>query len=76
MIHITHQYLHTSGERSAEIKCSSKSADTLVKVECKYGVTNNINVTLDHKTSHKGKFFEIEIYTSTESWINKLSIDV
>ncbi len=33
-------------------------------------------VTLDHKTSHKGQFFEIEIYTSYESWINKLSIDV
>ncbi len=33
-------------------------------------------VTLDHKTSHKGKFFKIEIYTSSESWINKLSIDV
>ncbi len=32
-----------------------------------------INVTLDHKTSHKGKFL---IYTSYESWINKLSIDV
>ncbi len=31
-------------------------------------------VTLDHKTSHKGQFFEIEIYTSSESWINKLSI--
>ncbi len=33
-------------------------------------------VTLDHKTSHKGKFFEIEIYTSSESWINKLFIGV
>ncbi len=33
-------------------------------------------VTVDHKTSHKGKFFEIEIYTPSESWINKLSIDV
>ncbi len=33
-------------------------------------------VTLDHKTSHKGLFFEIEIYASSESWINKLSIDV
>ncbi len=32
-------------------------------------------VTLDHKTSHKCQFFEIEIYTSSESWINKLSID-
>ncbi len=31
---------------------------------------------LDHKTSHKGQFFEIEIYTSSERWINKLSIDV
>ncbi len=33
-------------------------------------------VTMDHKTSHKCQFFEIEIYTSYESWINKLSIDV
>ncbi len=32
------------------------------------------NFTLDHKTSHKGQFFEIEINTSSESWINKLSI--
>ncbi len=23
-----------------------------------------INVTLDHKTSHKGQFYEFEIYTS------------
>ncbi len=29
-------------------------------------------VTLDHKTSHKGQFLDIEIYTSSESWINKL----
>ncbi len=33
-------------------------------------------VTMDHKTSNKGQFFEIEIYTSSESWINKLSIAV
>ncbi len=33
-------------------------------------------VTLEHKTSHKGQFFEIEIYASYESWINNLSIDV
>ncbi len=33
-------------------------------------------MTLDHKTSHKGQFFEIDIYTSSESGINKLSIDV
>ncbi len=31
-------------------------------------------VTLDHKISHKGQFLEIEIYTSSESWINKLSL--
>ncbi len=31
----------------------------------------NKYVTLDHKTSHKGQFFEIDIYTSSESWINK-----
>ncbi len=24
-----------------------------------------INVTLDHKTSHKGQFYEFEIYTSS-----------
>ncbi len=30
-----------------------------------------IYVTLDHKTSHKCQFFDINIYTSTESWINK-----
>ncbi len=29
-------------------------------------------VTLDHKTNHKGQSYEIEIYTSSESWINKL----
>ncbi len=33
-------------------------------------------MTLDHKTSHKGQFLEIEIYASRESWIHKLSIDV
>ncbi len=33
-------------------------------------------VTLDHKTRHMGQFFEIDIYISSESWINNLSIDV
>ncbi len=33
-------------------------------------------MTLDHKTSHKGQFFKIEIYASHESLINNLSIDV
>ncbi len=34
------------------------------------------NVTLDHKTSHKGQFFEIEIYISSESWIHKLFVRI
>ncbi len=33
-------------------------------------------MTLDHKTSHKGQFFEIEMYASSESCINNLFIDV
>ncbi len=31
---------------------------------------------MDPKTSHEGQFSEIEIYTSYESWLNKLPIDV
>ncbi len=37
---------------------------------------SRLYVTLEHKTSHKGQFSEIEIYTSYESWINNISIDV
>ncbi len=33
-------------------------------------------MALEHKSSHKGQFFEIEIYTSPESLINNISIDV
>ncbi len=33
-------------------------------------------VTMDHKTRHKVTFFKTEIYTSSGSWIHKLSIDV
>lgn len=32
--------------------------------------------TLDHKTSHMGQFSEFEIYTSYETWINNLPIDL
>jgi len=35
-----------------------------------------IYVTLEHKTSHKSHFCETEIYASSESWINNISIDV
>ncbi len=33
-------------------------------------------VTLEHKTSLKFKLFKIEIYASSESWINNISSDV
>ncbi len=33
-------------------------------------------MALEHKSSHKGQFFEIEIYTSPESLINNISIVV
>ncbi len=32
-------------------------------------------MTLEPKTSHKDQFSEIEIYASSESWINNISID-
>ncbi len=35
-----------------------------------------IYITYEHKTSHKGTFLEIEIYASSESWINHIYIDV
>ncbi len=35
-----------------------------------------IYVSLEHKTSHEDQFLEIEIYASSESWINHISIDV
>ncbi len=35
-----------------------------------------MSMTTDHKTSHKGQFHKIEIYTLSESCINKISIDV
>ncbi len=34
---------------------------------------SQINVTLEYKTS---QFFKIEIYASSDSWINNISIDV
>ncbi len=48
---------------------SNTSSHTSSHFPCLY-------VSLQHKTSHKGQFFEIEIYASSESRINNLSIDV
>ncbi len=39
-------------------------------------LNREINVTLERKTSHTGPFCEIEIYASSESGINHISIDV
>ncbi len=33
-------------------------------------------MTPEHKTRHNGQFLEIEMYASSESWINNISIDV
>ncbi len=35
-----------------------------------------LTLTQDHKTSHKGQFYKIYIYASSESWISHISIDV
>ncbi len=39
-------------------------------------VPNPIIMTLEHKTSHKGPFWEIEIYALYKSWMDWLSVDV
>ncbi len=50
--------------------------DTVVIYSINYSTEAIQYLTLDHKTSLKGQFFEIEIYTSSESGINNISIDV
>ncbi len=57
-------------------KCPHSESDAVFPFVMISSPWKNLSVTRDHKTSHKGQFFEIEIYTSPESWINKLSIDV
>ncbi len=46
--------------------------DTVVIDSINYSTEAIQYVTLDHKTSLKCQFFKIKIYTSSESWINKL----
>ncbi len=48
--------------------------DTVVIDSIHYSTEVLKYVILDHKTSLKCQFFEIKMYTSSESWINKLSI--
>ncbi len=50
------------------------SVNTIRRAICRcqlklYHAKRKPYVTLDHKTSHMGTFFEMEIYTSSESWI-------
>ncbi len=50
--------------------------DTVVIDSINYSTEAIKYVTLDHKSSLQCQFFEICICTSSESGINKLSIDV
>ncbi len=34
------------------------------------------SLQMEHKTSHMGQLFDIEMHASSESWINNISIDV
>ncbi len=48
-----------------------------IEINIKAIKTSRYYVTLDHKTSHKGIFLLLlRCFTSSESWINKSSIDV
>ncbi len=56
---------------------SNISSLSLICIVSFIGIFSSLFVTLDLKTSHKGQFsFEIEIYTSPESWVNMFSINV
>ncbi len=66
-------YLTCADCRNSEYVMLKKKKTT---ADISYSYKPRKNVTLDHKTSPKSQFSEIEIYTSSESWINKLSINV
>ncbi len=55
---------------------SIKKIISKIKLWKNSACSTNINLTLEHKTSHKCQFFKIEIYASSEIWINNISIDV
>ncbi len=54
----------------------SPSLKDCVKLQYLKSLSTVSFVTLYHKNSLKCQLFQIEIYTASESWINKLSIDV
>ncbi len=58
------------------LNCVCESFSTTQQINTNLNLIIISFVTLDRKTSHNGQFFEIEIYTSSESWIKKLSIDI
>ncbi len=60
---LTSDYFVVSNEYASE-KCIGVKVYILIR-KCS-GVKHTF-VTLEDKTSHKGQFFEIEIYTSSES---------
>ncbi len=56
---------------------AKKTTTAVVKCNKTSGLNRNDRQKCDPgPQNHKGHFFLIEIYTSSESWINKLSIDV
>ncbi len=62
---------------AVQYKWAISAISDFYKTENDFGSSNSTeHLTLDHKTSLKCEFFEIGINTSSESWINKLSIDV
>ncbi len=63
---VTHTHTHTHTQHANHTHLDQKMAHRSLK----------LFIYVEHKTSHKGPFLEIEIYASSESWINNLSIDV
>ncbi len=63
-----HLFVFFNTERTVSIKDKKFVVSVSKKCLCvSDGYCDTIYVTLDHKTSHKGAFFEIEIHTSSES---------
>ncbi len=60
--------------KTFSISMSSDMGHVAKLLNCCWCKCGQPYVTLEHKTSHKGPFFEIEIYTSSESWINSFPL--
>ncbi len=66
---ITNIYLNTWNK--CFIRNDIKAQFSLLQLlVCTFSSALKPYVTLDHKTSQKGQYLKMEIYTSSESWIN------